>query len=131
MYKLIATFFLLLITSLAIAQKGVSINSHWIIAHYFKKDSIHYPLEKNCYFTIIDSTFEGKAGCRDFSEKILIKAEQLRISSIKSNNLFCKKNSSSALFMAYLLKANKYSINAAELTLYYFNTKLMVLESWR
>ncbi len=131
MQKIFLNTVVLLFTLQCVAQNGISINSQWIISHFYFKDSIVYAAEKDSYITITDSVFDGKVGCRNFNGKLKNGKESFKIKSFNLDNVFCKKNKQSSIFIANLLKANLYSINAAELTLYYNNKKLMVLESWR
>jgi heat shock protein HslJ len=131
MYKLFIGIILLSISKNGFSQNGVSINAQWIIAHYYQNDSVIYPPEKNCYISIEDSIFDGKAGCRNINGKLKITEQKIQILKINSKNLICKNSKLATLFIANLLKANRYSINAAELTLYCNKKILMVLESWR
>jgi heat shock protein HslJ len=113
------------------AQPGVPLQSQWSIAFFYKNDTAHYPQHKTCSISFADTSFTGKAGCRDIDGKMLAANNTIKIYSINSNKIFCRNTPEAVLFLSYLLKANQYTINGGELTLYHNKQKLMVLESWR
>jgi heat shock protein HslJ len=113
------------------AQSGVPLQSQWVIAYFYKNDTAYYPKEKNAYVALEDTTFSGKAGCREINGKMLASKNAIKIYSIYSDKIFCINSKDATLFISHLLKANQYTINGGELILYYNKQKLMVLESWR
>lgn len=116
-----------------IIQKGLPINSQWILESISKEFNTLKSINKNSTITIQSNKtkFNGNGGCNSIGGDVYLKNNQIKFSKVIRTEMYCDNMQQEDLFLVLLDMINKYKIIGGELFLFKDDKLVMTLESFR